>query len=232
MHHRRSMAEDQLVNVFVNPLKLFEWEKVPIPTLPENPTPERLLEFLCSLGLSADMAAFKMRYREVSTKDQGLFLSLQESELVENLFGPLRQAKTSYLIGNYVGAIGLCGMVAEKVAILIHAINTPAEGERERFEQDDQARRVETLKRRSLVSNDSVKAFGAIRAGRKRYLHYWTSTRDDRMAKEAVHVYGAAIQLVLTTMEIGFTNGQITLAPPLVEYLKARGTIRPDEKDE
>ena len=55
---------------------------------------------------------------------------------------------------------------------------------------------------------------------------------DDRTAKEAVHVYGAAIQLVLTAMEIGFTNGQITLAPPLVEYLKARGTIRPDEKDE
>ena len=27
MHQHRSMAEDQLVNVFVNPLKLFEWEK-------------------------------------------------------------------------------------------------------------------------------------------------------------------------------------------------------------
>ena len=70
------MNEDQRVNVFVNPLKLFEWEKDPTPTLPENPTPERLLEFLCSLGLSADMAAFKMRYREVSTRNQGLFLSL------------------------------------------------------------------------------------------------------------------------------------------------------------
>ena len=136
----------RLVNVFVNPLKLFEWEKVPIPTLPENPTPERLLKFLCSLGLSADMAAFKMRYREVSTKDQGLFLSLQESKLVENLFGPLRQAKTSYLIGNYVGTIGLCGMVAEKVAILIHAINTPDEGKRARFERYGQARRVKTLR--------------------------------------------------------------------------------------
>ena len=220
------------LSAFVNPLKLFEWEKVPIPTLPENPTPEHLLKFLCSLGLSADMAAFKMRYREVSTKDQGLVLSLQESELVENLFDPLRQAKTSYLIGNYVGTIGLCGMVAEKVAILIHAINTPDEGEQERFERDGQACRVGTLKRRSLVLNDSVKAFGAIRAARKGYLHYWTSTSDDRTAKEAVHVYGAAIQLVLTAMEIGFTNGQITLAPPLVKYLKARGAIRPDEKDE
>ena len=135
----------------------------------------------------------KMRYREVSTKDQGLFLSLQESKLVENLFGPLRQAKTSYLIGNYVGTIGLCGMVAEKVAILIHAINTPDEGKRARFERYGQARRVKTLKCRSLVSNDSVKAFDAIRAVRKRYLHYWTSTRDDWTAKEAVHIYEAAI---------------------------------------
>ena len=78
----------------------------------------------------------------------------------------------------------------------------------------------------------TVKAFDAIREVGKRYLHYWTSTRDDWTAKEAVHIYEVAIQLVLTAMEIGFTNGQITLAPPLVEYLKARGTIRPDEKDE
>ena len=63
-----------------------------------------------------------------AVKDQGLFLSLQESELVENLFGPLRQAKTSCPIGNCFGAIGLCGMVVEKMAILIHAINTPDEG--------------------------------------------------------------------------------------------------------
>ena len=186
IHQRRSMAENQHINAFINPLKLLEWEKFPTPQ--ENPTPKRLLEFLCSHGLSTDMAAFKMRYREVSTKDQKMFLYPQESELVENLFDPLRQAKTSYLIGNYVGAIGLCGMVAEKVAILIHAINTPDEGERKQFEQDDQARRVETLKRRSLVSNESVSAFGAIREARKGYLHYWTSTRDDRTAKKAMQV--------------------------------------------
>ena len=224
------MASSQL-NVFLAPMKLFEWEEDPTPALSVNPTPDRLLGFLCALGLSAEMAAFKKRYREVSNKDRQLILALQEPRLVENLFDPLRQAKTSYLLGNYVGAIALCGMVAEKVTILIHAINTPDECERNEFEQMRQIRRVKTLKGSNLVSEESDKAFEVIRKARNQYLHNWTSTRDDRMAKEAVRVYGEAVHLVLTVMRIGFTNGKLTLAPRLVEYLAARGEIRPEKKD-
>ena len=224
------MANFQL-SIFLQPMKLFEWEKDPAPNLPENPTPDRLLKFLCALGLPGDVPAFKARYREVSREDQQLILFPLEPKLVENLFDPLRQAKTSYLLGNYLGAIGLCGMVAEKVAILIHAINTPDESKRNEFERTGQARRVDSLKERSLISNTSAQAFGAIRAARKKYLHHWTSTRDHKMAREAVQVYGATVQLVLNTIGIGFTNGKLTLAPPLVEYLSERGEIRPEQKD-
>ena len=39
-------------------------------------------------------------------------------------------------------------------------------------------------------------------------MHYWTSTRNHKMAKEAVHVYGATVQLVLNIMGIGFHERQ------------------------
>ena len=116
----RSMTEF-LLKGFINPMKLLEWEDHFPPNRSKNPTTDRLLEFLCALGLSGDIAAFKGRYRKVSARDQRLFLFPEEPRLAENLFDPLRQAKTSYLIGNYVAVIGLCGMVAEKVAIFIGA---------------------------------------------------------------------------------------------------------------
>ena len=86
------MANFQL-SIFLQPMRLFEWEKDPAPNLPANPTSDRLLQFLCALGLPNDIAAFKARYREVSKKDERLVLFPLEPKLVENLFDPLRQAK-------------------------------------------------------------------------------------------------------------------------------------------
>ena len=215
------------LSVFLAPMKFFEWEGDPAQPQPENPTPTCLLKFLCALGLPDDMAAFEARYRQVSQKDQRLVLFPLEPRLVENLFDPLRQAKTSYLLGNYLGAIGLCGMVAEKVAILVYALSTPDERKRKQFERTGQARRIRTLKDCNLVSKETVKAFGTIRAARNDYLHSWTSTRDDKMARVAVRVYGAAVQLVFTVMKIGFKDGHLRLSPPLVNYLDAQGEIRP-----
>ncbi len=215
----------QQVQVFINPMKLFEWEMEPISTLPEDPTPERLLQFLCTLGLRSDMEAFKARYRAISVKDQDFFFAIQDAGMVENLSGPLRQAKTSYLLGNYVGAIALCGLVAEKVAILMHAIKTPDEAARDAFERMEQSKRVDALKKRGLTTQ-SVQDFGSIRAARRDYLHYWTSIGDERMARDTVRAYGAATRLVLAAMGVSFVNGALALSPPLAAYLKARGVIR------
>ena len=209
----------------INPMKILEWEQGrPLPTS-DNPTPDRLLDLLSALGVPKGMNAFKKRYGEISQEDQGLLLFPMESALVENVFGPLRQAKMDYVLGNFVGVISLCGMVAEKVAILIHAINTPDKSEREKFECQSQAKRVPILKDRNLVSHESVKAFGTIRGSRRRYLHYWTSTRDQKTAREAVRMYGAAVKLAMDAMGVGFSNGKVTLAPELAKYLATQGAI-------
>lgn len=225
--HGGVMSEPkQQISVFINPMKLFEWEKEPIGDLPPDPTPERLFQFLCPIGVNSKAAALKARYQEISTKDQDLVFSIQEPGMVENLSGPLRQAKTSYVLGNYLGAIALCGIVAEKVAILIHAINTPEEGDRDDFERLGQAQRVEQLKDRKLLGAESIQDFGQIRAARKRYLHYWTAINDERTARDAVNAYGAATRLVLACMGVGFASGALTLKPALAAYLKDRGIIR------
>jgi hypothetical protein len=96
------MTNGQQMKVFINPMKLLDWEPPPMSTPGTNPTPEDLLRFLCPLDVPADMPALKKRYGAASAKDRDLFLSIQESGVTENLFGPLRQAKTNYILGHYV----------------------------------------------------------------------------------------------------------------------------------
>lgn len=91
-----------------------------------------------------DVAAFKTRYKTVSTKDRELCVSILESGFGESLSERLRQAKTNYMIGNYVGVVARCGIVAEKVAIVIHAMNAADEEKRDEFEKLGQVRRSKT----------------------------------------------------------------------------------------
>ena len=204
---------------FINPLKLLEWEPAyHAPNLPENPAPKDLLKFLCPLDMPSDMSAFRKRYNDVSEHDRGLFLSLEESALKENLFGPLRQAKTNYVTGNYVGSIALCGIVAEKIAILIHAISTPDKTKREEFEGLGQAKRVKHLKRAKLIDEQFERDFDAIREVRIDYLHYW-QIAEERTAERAVQAYAAAIRLVLGMMDAEISEGQVRLNSKLTEYL-------------
>ena len=217
---------------FMNPSKLFEWEpNFRSPNLPENPAPEDLLKFLCPLDASSDMSAFKKRYTEVSEWDQSLFLTLEVPELKENLFGPLRQAKTNYVTGNYLGSIALCGIVAEKVAILIHALSSPSETEQKHFEALGQTYRVNKLKRAGHIDEQSIKDFGDIRAARKSYLHHW-QTPKERTARQAMQVYASATRLVLGVMDVQILNGNVRLNPKLRRYLEDRDEIVVKEDNE
>ena len=59
------------------------------------------------------------------------------------------KAKTNYILGNYVGSIALCGIVAEKMAILIYRMNTPNSTKLEDFDKEySQAKRNQSIARR------------------------------------------------------------------------------------
>ena len=217
---------------YLNPLKLFPWEpEFQAPNLPENPDPEDVLNFLCPLDVPSDMSALRQRYIEVSEKDRDVFLTLEEAELKENLFGPLRQAKTNYVIGNYVGSIALCGIVAEKVAILIHKISVLDANKRKDFEEALQSKRVKYLKNEQLIEKQSVKDFGDIRASRKSVLHYWNAP-EERISKQAVQAYACATRLVIAIMDVQIVNGNVELNAKLRKYLEDRGEIVVKKDDE
>src|SRR5205809_2771391 len=106
-------------NAWINPLALLEvdqpWafsEKTPA-------SPEAILSFLCPPGTPADSASLVERYKRISTEPVRLFAAPAEPRILEKLVWPLRHAKASYVVGNNLAVVALCGMVSEMVALLL-----------------------------------------------------------------------------------------------------------------
>jgi hypothetical protein len=215
------------VNVFINPMRLFEWDSprvITAPPLPDDPTPERLLQFLTSTDFGQfQIEPYRERYIEISGVRE-LVTFFNEPELNENVFGPLRHAKTSYILSNYVGTIALCGLVAEKVTLLIHEIHTDDENEHDRFERRGQEARVKELKAAGWIGQSLVEHFGNIRGARRRYLHYWNAV-EPRIRKEAVRCYSWTTEAIIEAMGITFVNGALVVRPEFAKYLTQRGTM-------
>ena len=225
---KTSETSEKPIPFFVNPLKILEWEPgYQFPGRPDNPTEERLLEALCSLDVPSDMSAFRTRYVEVSKVDESVFAALWTPEIRVNLLGPLRQAKMNYILGNYVGSVTLCGIVAEKVAILVHAMYEPDEHKRDKFNTRwTQAKRVERLKEARLIDERSKEDFDHIRKARRSYLHHWNSP-EDATHERAVQAYAAATRLFLSVLGVIIADGKANLHPKLWQYLEATGQTAP-----
>src|SRR5438128_2592602 len=109
----------RLMNAVINPLSFLELDRPGPPTDPKVPSPESVLSFLCPDRATADVASLVKRYREISPEPVSLVAVPAEQRILDKLAWPLRHAKASYMVGNYLAVIALCGMVAEMVALLI-----------------------------------------------------------------------------------------------------------------
>lgn len=105
-------------NAWINPLAFLEVDEPWSSTQDVTPTPETILSFLCPPGTPADSASLVARYKRISTEPVRLFAAPVEPRILETLVWPLRHAKASYVIGNNLSVVALCGMVSEMVALL------------------------------------------------------------------------------------------------------------------
>ncbi len=112
------MSDDKLIEVYVNPLQFIEVDEPWASIETREVTPEAILNFICTPGIGSERDKLISRYKEISIEKQRLFAAPYEQRLLDKLIWPLRHAKAGYMVGNYLGTIALCGMVAEMVAIL------------------------------------------------------------------------------------------------------------------
>jgi len=231
----------RLMNAWINPLAFLDVDGPPAPNLPDQPTPQTILGFICLPGTSADVGTLVGRYKEISSETVALAVVPAEQRILDKLVWPLRHAKASYMVGNYLAVIALAGMVAEMVALLRWEVSEislngrpmTADGEKAlfgtTFERLGQERRLQVLSAYGLIDAAARGRFDIIKETRRGYLHLWSQDHDS-LPGDAIKSYHAAVALVATTIGQEFREGKIVINQPLVKYLERQGVYQPREE--
>jgi hypothetical protein len=235
------MPDGGRFQAWINPLAFLDVDEPWASLQKTPPTAESILSFLCPPGTSADAASLVERYKRISTEPVRLFVAPAEPRILEKLIWPLRHAKASFVIGNNLAVVALCGMVSEMVALLLWQLveaslnGRPMTPEDEAalfgsaFEKLGQERRVRVLAAYSIVTPEVVKMFDTIRLTRRKYLHLWSQDHE-RLPEDAVACFHAAVGLVVAAIGQDVKDGAVVLNPKLVKYLERQGVYEPAEE--
>ena len=226
---------DHLIKGTVNPLSF-----IAVDNGGADPTLEEVLKFLCPPAVSSDVESLIQRYQAIGPPPYALAVVPAEPEILNKILLPLRQAKASYVIGNYLAVIALCGMVAEMVAIFLWELESEKlnrltkENQKKRFkkmfeteeeleqwfERRGQKERIELLLEFELIEPDTKSSFDEIRETRRKYLHLLSQDQDS-LPEDAIDLFHKAESLVAIAVGAeGFDDGKVILSNKLIEYLK------------
>jgi hypothetical protein len=218
------------IKAIVNPLAFLEVDEPWSAISNVEVSRKHILKFLGTPGSSSAVSDLVDRYKKISVETPRLFLAPAEERLLERLIWPLRYAKGGFMLGNYLGTISLCGMVAEMVAILLFDLakiqlnGAPLDDQKQRelfgstFEKLGQERRVAVLAAYGMIDEPIRTALDLIRTKRRRYLHLWSA---DHMSLEtdAVACFKAAVLVVVSALGLGVDDGKLILRRDVFDYL-------------
>ncbi len=224
----------------INPLAFLEVDEPWAGLKKEEVGPDQILKFLCAPDTPRAVADLVARYKKISVEDPRLFAAPAEPHLLERLIWPLRHAKGSFLLGNLLGTISLCGMVGEMAAILIFDLSGVRLNEKvmdvvaqkqlfgSSFEKLGQERRIEVLRAYGMVDVAVADALDTIRVKRRRYLHLWSADHAT-LENDAIECYKAAVFVVVAALGLSVNNGKLVLREAVFEYLQRHGAAPPEE---
>ena len=221
----------------INPLAFPKLDLSSAPDSPALPNDQDVLEFVCSPGVPADAASMASRYREIASEPVRLFVAPAERRILDKLVWPLRHAKASYMVGNYLAVIALAGMVAilrwdiAEVSMngqpMTSKIQKAMFGNRA-FERLGQEQSIKVLEACGLIDGAAKERFETIRKIRRGYLHLWSQDHHS-LPGDAVKSYHAAVALVATIIGQDFSDGKIVISQELVKYLEREGVYKADD---
>ncbi|MGC2161547.1 MAG: hypothetical protein WA634_06555, partial [Silvibacterium sp.] len=227
-----AMADERMIMCEINPLAFLEADEPWASATQNKPTPEEVLRFLCPAEerFDFDIEKFLARYRQISTEPERISVAPSEERILDKLIWPLRNAKGSFMVGNYLGTISLSGLVAEMVAIVLWKITDVRINGRSvtnadekllfggEFEKLGQERRVSVLSAYGVIGDKARKNFDDIREVRNRYLHRWSEDHET-LPTDGIRCFHAATSLVAGVIGQEVKEGRFMLNPRLIGYL-------------
>jgi hypothetical protein len=227
------MSDNKItLDVWVNPLRFLSLEGPPLNPKGTEIDYQGLIDDLCRPNNDRSVESIRERYKRLTNSDASLFLVPVNESILQKLVWPLRSAKQSFCLGNYLGCIALCGTVAEMITIFLFDRAGPTiNGAKmdltiqkklfgNSFEKLGQERRVEILEAYGILKKELADAADQIRGIRRAYLHI-LSKEFNGLEKDAETAYKCATKLV--TEIVGLTpaeSGTVNVPPHLTNYLK------------
>lgn len=197
-----------MLSGWINPLQILEIDE-PWASITKNElNNDTILKFICTPGVACDIESIKKRYKKISNEPHRLFAAPLDNNFLQKIVWPLRHAKSSYILGNYLGTISLCGTIAEMVAIMLFDIsdlrinNNKITTNDERllfgkdFEKLGQERRINILHAYGIIDDNLKKDMILIKNKRNNYLHFWSRDYRD-ISSDAENVYFLTISIVV-----------------------------------
>jgi hypothetical protein len=221
-----------------NPLAWDEVEKT-TQNLPTNPPDlDNLRRFLTDRSMPGTLEVFLEAY-DIISETEGwtpIYFAPDQPQILTKLVWPLKHAKASFMLGNHVGTIALCGMIAEMVAMLRYEMEEfqPDASSRvyvQTFEAWGQSRRVRYLKKCGYTDGMYNQWFEMILEHRRKYLHFFSENKDLYPAGDALTCYRLAHGLVSWVIGNRHEQQVPLINPALSEWLARKGLVHPGRPD-
>lgn len=234
------MTEEGYFDIWLNPLQIYKLDHPRSGSEDEAITIEDFLAFFCVPGVSYGLEDFISRYKDINKESPRWSLAPNESNILEKIVWPLRQAKANFVLGNHLATIALSGIVAEMLSILLFEISTLTMNGKpitqrdqeklygRKFEKLSQARRVEVLRAYGIVDDELAADFSKVAESRNRYLHNW-SVDHKNLEDEARQAYLATVTIAVRVTGQEVHEGRVYMTPALISYLQERGVYRPKD---
>lgn len=229
------MNEDVLVQGYINPLAFFAVEE-PWTQLPNHNSvsEEDLRRFLVQPRLDSSLDAIVRRYLEISQEGPNRII-MAPTGVLQQLIWPLRYAKGSYALGNYLGALALCGTVCEMSTVFMFECYNLYWGPRNkgkiikpqyakwfaegRFIKERQVDRVKFLTTLGLVTPEIRPLLDQVRQARARHLHI--EPDSESIASDAVTAYLNTVRVVTYALGLAIKDGKVALRPEVYAWIDA-----------
>ncbi|MGH9879757.1 MAG: hypothetical protein ACRD5H_19180, partial [Nitrososphaerales archaeon] len=228
------MSKDKIFVAEVNPLVFIEADDRFQFGEKGQLTPEAVLRYLSSESQKLDMENIKQRYFVIAKQATRLFMIPAEYKILMKIVYPLRHGIGSYIIGNYLETIALCGTVAEMIALFLFEISEisvggkPISSDEEaksnlhEFEKMRQSRRTEKLMQFGLIEKEIEDKFVLVSGKRNGYLHSISKTYENIEA-DAREVFNATLEIFLNATMLGIKDGKTVLNQKILDYLEKKG---------
>ena len=226
--------KDQPIMVAINPLEFTAANKLLNPN--QKISEKDILQYLTGYTMIPEIKNFIKNFEAIHENIPKAFAIPMEAQINTKLIQPLRHAAGSFMLGNYLDTIAMCGFVTEMITNFLYEISDIKINEQKissvekqlfgrNYEKLGQDRRLQILKGFSIIDDTTHEKFEKTRQLRAKYLHGFSKDHK-QIAPEAKEIFNSTLDLLILIFGQHIKDGKIYYNPNIIKYLKEKGILK------